>query len=86
MTNQEQKLINAINEFELNQENIPVELIRAYVLLRKKFNQIRSEPPPVFTENNIPINMDNWKTWQFTGLHNWEFIDTNFYKEDLNAK
>ena len=52
MTKQEQDLIDAINNFELNQENIPVELIKAYSLLRDKFNKIRSIPIPVFTENN----------------------------------
>jgi hypothetical protein len=85
MTNQEQNLIDAINDFELNQENIPVELIRAYSLLRDKFNKIRSTPAPIFTENNILIDMKYWDDHLFTGLNNWEFIRDDFYKEGFQT-
>lgn len=85
MTKQEQNLIKAIENFELNQENIPVELIKAYSLLRDKFNKIRSNPLPLFNENNIPIDMKYWDDHKFTGLNNWEFVRDDFYKEGFQT-
>lgn len=55
MTKQEQTLIDAIHEFELNQENVSLELIEAYSKLKIKLNKIG--PDSNFTKTNIPIDI-----------------------------
>ncbi len=86
MTEKEQFLIQLMTDFKLNQENIPVELIRAYSLFRRELNTIRHSPPPVFTENNIPIDMKYWDDFQFTGLNRWDFIACEFYKYGFDTE
>lgn len=86
MTNKEIILIEAINNFEINLENIPIEVIQVYAKLRSKINEISRLEQPNFTKNNKPIDMKYWNDWKFTGLHAWEFIDTDFYKYGFQDK
>lgn len=81
MTTQETILINAVENFEINSENIPIEVIQAFSKLKQKICSLSQLEQPNFTKNNKPIDMKYWNDWKFTGLHAWEFIDTNFYKE-----
>jgi hypothetical protein len=55
MTKQEQTLIDAIHEFELNQENVSLELIEAYSKFKIKLNKIG--PDSNFTKTNSPIDI-----------------------------
>lgn len=81
MTNKELDLINAIDNFEISSENIPIEVIQAYSKLRKKIHSINRLEQPNFTKNNKLIDMKHWNEYKFCGMNAWEFIDTDFYKE-----
>ena len=55
MTNKEVDLIIAINNFEINSENIPIEVIQAYSKLRSKINEISKLEQPNFTKLRISV-------------------------------
>ncbi len=74
------KLIEAINDFQIDSNNIPIEVIQAYSKLRSKIHEINRLEQPNFTKNNKPIDMKYWNDYKFCGLNAWEFIDTDFYK------
>ncbi len=81
MTNQELDLIKAVENFEINSENIPIEVIQAYSKLKQKIHSINRLEKPNFTKNNKLIDMKHWNEYKFCGMNAWEFIDTDFYKE-----
>lgn len=86
MTNQELNLIDAINNFEINPNNIPIEVIKAFGKLKQQIHSLSRLEQPNFTENGKPINMKYWEDYKFTGLNAWEFIGMNFYKEGFKDK
>lgn len=75
------KLIEAINDFQVDSENISIEVIHAYSRLRSKIHLINRLEQPNFTKNGKLIDMKYWNEYKFCGMNAWEFIDTNFYKE-----
>lgn len=75
------KLIEAINDFQIDSQNIPIEIIQAYSRLRSKIHSINRLEQPNFTKNGKLIDMKYWNEYKFCGMNAWEFIDTNFYKE-----
>lgn len=81
MTNQEITLIESINNFEINPNNIPIEVIKAFGKLKQQIHSLSRLEQPNFTENGKLIDMKHWGEWKFIGMNAWEFIDSNFYKE-----
>lgn len=75
------KLIEAINDFQIDSKNIPVEIIRAFSKLKQQIHSINRLEQPNFTKNNKPIDMKYWNDYKFIGMNAWEFISTDFYKE-----
>lgn len=76
MTNKEKEIKDLLDNFDWNENNIPIELIISMVEFRKK---VLSLSNPVFTKDNIPV-MNNWNDFKYTGLDNIDYITTNFYK------
>jgi hypothetical protein len=80
MTKQEIILIDAINNFEISPENIPIEVIQAFSKLKQKIHEINRLEKPNFTKNNQLIDMKYWNDFKFIGMNACDFVETDFYK------
>lgn len=79
MTQQEEDLLNSLENFNWDLNNVPVELVKAFQKVRMSL----LDSNPVFTENNIPV-MQYWDEFKYTGLNNIDYITTEYYKDTLS--
>ena len=73
----EKQLIELINNYQWDEKNIPVELVKALYDLRKRLNELKN---PIFIENGKEA-MENWNDFRLAHLNNIEYISGDFYKE-----
>ena len=75
----EKQLIALLQTYTVNQNSVPVELVRQIDRIKRSINSFAK---PLFVDNNYKqISYEHWDEFKFTGLTPTYFVLTNFFLE-----